>query len=61
MNMYKFQDKVDGNYCFIIANSLEKAKTKVESLTSVPFKYISSNDLQTLDMQIVVVNNILPF
>lgn len=59
--MYKFKDNVDGNHIFIIANNLLRASEKVKDMTSIPCTYISAEDLQTLNMQIVVYNTILPF
>lgn len=59
-SVYKFKDKIDGNYCFVLAKSENEAKVKVESVTSLPVDLIRVVPVRDLK-PIIIYNNILPF
>lgn len=60
MTVYKFQDDVDGNFAFVIANTQDEAKAALEEKTSIPVIFISYQPLEN-HLPIVWINRILPF
>jgi hypothetical protein len=61
MKMYKFKDRIDGNYAFIIARNEHEAEIELNRHTSLQFDFVESKELKDLKNPIVVINNILPF
>lgn len=61
MKIYKFRDKVDGKYCFIIASNQGQAIELLKQLTSIPFIFVESKDVDKLNRPLVLMNDILPF
>jgi hypothetical protein len=61
MNVYKFQDIVDGRFAFILAKNQGEATKTLQNLTIIGFKFIESKTLKEINMPIVLINKILPF
>jgi hypothetical protein len=61
MNVYKFQDNVDGNYIFVLAKTQELAREVAERQTVISLRFIESRDVSKIGSPIVLFNNILPF
>jgi len=61
MRIYKFKDKVDGKYAFIVAKNKDQAASVLDGLTSIPFVLVESKSIDELEKPIVLMNAILPF
>ena len=61
MKIYKFRDKADGNFSFILAKDQADASKILQELTSIPFTFIESKSVEELDRPIVLYNTMLPF
>ena len=69
-NIYKFQDKREFDYCFVIAQNLKQAEGMVRDLTEIPVEFIEHRPIKYFPsaMEIyehkgccIMVNRILPF
>lgn len=61
MQVYKFRDKTDGNFAFVVAKSFEDAKAFMQTLTSLEFEFLESRPIEQIKSPFILVNNILPF
>lgn len=61
MQVYKFRDKTDGNFAFVVANSFEDAKAFMKTLTSLEFEFWESRPIEQIKTPFTIYNNILPF
>jgi hypothetical protein len=61
MDIYKFQDTVDGNYAFILADDLHDAERLLETKTSLDFELVETKLLCDIYKPIIIKNNIVPF
>lgn len=70
MKIYKFQDLIDFESAFIIAQDLEKATELIRDQTSIPFELIDTRPLDDFPLakekwdgkiSMIWINNILPF
>ncbi len=61
MKVFKFQDNADGRFAFILAKDKDAAVSKLMSLTSISFEFISAKDVRDIEKPMVILNEILPF
>jgi len=61
MEIYKFKDTIDGNYCFIIASNKTESEKVLQNLTAIPFDFIESKAIEDVNLPIIMYNKILPF
>lgn len=60
MKVYKFKDTVDGRLAYVLANDLEEALHKINTVTTISCKLVDSKHASELS-PILIRNNILPF
>ena len=61
MQVYKFRDKTDGHFAFVVAKSFEDAKAFMQTLTSLEFAFLESRPIEQIKTPFTIYNNILPF
>ena len=61
MKIYKFKDKIEGNFAFILAASEEQAWQELYCITALPCRLIDTRNPADLKKPLVVLNHILPF
>lgn len=59
--IYKFKDKVDGNYAFILASNQIDAEKILETKTSIDFELVETKHISDIHKPIIIKNNIIPF
>lgn len=61
MKVFKFKDKVDGNFAFILATDFKAARIHLQKNTSIPFSLCEYKEVEEIKKPIILINNILPF
>ncbi len=61
MKIYKFKNKIDGNFAFILAENLDEAIKFLSTKTIIEFDLVDLKEPEELQKPICILNNILPF
>ena len=61
MEIYKFKDLTDGNYCFILAKNKKEAVLRLNKITSINFILKEIKKVEDLKTPLIIFNKILPF
>lgn len=60
MTCYKFQDKTDGNFIFIIAETESLARVKAATVTSLTLVLVGQKPVAELGA-VIIYNTVCPF
>lgn len=61
MLVFKFKDKVDGNFAFVMGISRAQARRYLHKKTGLDFEFIDCKKVEELKVPLIIRNDILPF